>query len=138
MEKEMEKIKKHSRKRQAILDLLCTTTEHPSAEQIYTQLKGKFPDLSLATVYRNLSEFRREGVIISVATVGGNERFDARCAAHEHFICDICAGVSDLSLDMITKETYEAVYDETGGRPNRHSLNFYGICGGCAEKSSKL
>ena len=68
---------KHFRKRDAILACLRSTTEHPSAEWIYAQLKPEIPDLSLGTVYRNLRLFLQEGLIISVGTVDGLERFDA-------------------------------------------------------------
>ena len=54
----MPAVRKHSRKRDAILECLRCTTSHPTAEWIYTQLKPTIPDLSLATVYRNLAMFK--------------------------------------------------------------------------------
>ena len=61
--------RKHSRKRDAILECLRCTTSHPTAEWVYTQLKPTIPDLSLATVYRNLAMFKDEGTIDSVTGV---------------------------------------------------------------------
>ena len=58
--------RKHSRKRDAILECLRCTTSHPTAEWVYTQLKPTIPDLSLATVYRNLAMFKDEGTLVSV------------------------------------------------------------------------
>ena len=46
-------VRKHSRKRDAILECLRCTTSHPTAEWVYNQLKPTIPDLSLATVYRS-------------------------------------------------------------------------------------
>src|SRR5699024_11189371 len=54
----MESTRKHSRKRDAILDCMRSTTCHPTAEWVYQQLKPVFPDLSLGTVYRNLAMFK--------------------------------------------------------------------------------
>ena len=54
---------RHSPKREAILECLRSTTCHPSAEWVYAQLKPRIPDLSLATVYRNLARFRAEGTV---------------------------------------------------------------------------
>ena len=51
----MSTVRKHSHKRDAILECLRCTTSHPTAEWVYTQLKPTIPDLSLATVYRNLA-----------------------------------------------------------------------------------
>ncbi len=59
-------VRKHSRKRDAILECLRCTTSHPTAEWVYNQLKPTIPDLSLATVYRNLAIFKAEGTIDSV------------------------------------------------------------------------
>ena len=70
--------RKHSRKRDAILECLRCTTSHPTAEWVYTQLKPPIPDLSLATVYRNLAMFKDEGTIDSVGVYNGLERFDFR------------------------------------------------------------
>ena len=59
---------RYSPKRDAILQCLRSTTCHPSAEWVYSQLKPKIPDLSLATVYRNLARFRAEGAVTQPPT----------------------------------------------------------------------
>ena len=64
-------VRKHSRKRDAILSCVRGTTCHPTAEWVYTQLKPEIPDLSLGTVYRNLAMFKQDGEIVSVGTVAG-------------------------------------------------------------------
>ena len=54
---------KRSRKRDAILACVRSTTAHPTADWVYARLKPEIPDLSLGTVYRNLAMFKREGLI---------------------------------------------------------------------------
>ena len=49
--------RKNSKKRHVILEALAATTAHPTAQELYQQLKPDYPDLSLGTVYRNLSLF---------------------------------------------------------------------------------
>ena len=78
----MEVQRKKSKKRQAILESLRSVTDHPTAEMIYNRLKPEYPDLSLGTVYRNLAMFLEEGQVISVGTVDGQERYDARTDFH--------------------------------------------------------
>ena len=51
----MSTMRRHSKKRDAILSCIRRSHLHPSAEWIYTQLKPEHPDLSLGTVYRNLA-----------------------------------------------------------------------------------
>ena len=89
----MATIRKRSRKRDAILACVRATTCHPSAEWVYQRLKPTIPDLSLGTVYRNLSMFKDEGLVISVGTVGGLERFDGNTKPHTHFVCTRCSAV---------------------------------------------
>ena len=68
--------RKNSKKRQVILEALAATTAHPTAQELYQQLKPDYPDLSLGTVYRNLSLFAEEGDAMSV----GAPRTPALCA----------------------------------------------------------
>ena len=92
----MEGTRKHFKKRDAILECLMSTTAHPSADMVHEMLQNEHPDISLATVYRNLALFKKQGRIISVGTVNGTERFDANTAPHVHFVCNGCDAVLDL------------------------------------------
>ena len=57
----MQAVRKNSKKRQALLDALCASHEHPTAEMLYNALKPMIPELSLGTVYRNLGVLVEEG-----------------------------------------------------------------------------
>ena len=127
--------KKHFRKRDAILTCLRQTTVHPSAEWIYTQLKSEIPDLSMGTVYRNLTLFKEQGRIVSVGTVKGVERFDGNTDPHVHFICQECDAVIDL-MDMQIPDTLKGVAEtSSGGQVNECTLCFSGLCQECLVKS---
>ena len=93
---------KQFRKRNAILACLRGTTCHPSAEKLYQMLQQEHPDISLATVYRNLALFKSQGIIASVATVGGVERFDGNIEPHVHFICSGCGAVLDVEDFLVS------------------------------------
>ena len=90
--------RKNSKKRQVILEALAATTAHPTAQELYQQLKPDYPDLSLGTVYRNLSLFAEEGDAMSVGVFRGQERFDARTNPHAHLHCVQCGRVIDCLL----------------------------------------
>ena len=131
----MEPKTKHFKKREAILNCLRSTTSHPTAEWVHAQLKAEYPDISLGTVYRNLALFKEQGLIISVGTVNGIERFDADTEPHVHFICTRCHKVEDLP-GMIILESLTAEADRyTGGRTKTCSLSFTGACRECASKT---
>ncbi len=122
--------RKFSKKRAAILEALRHTDEHPSAEMLYSRLKGEFPDLSLGTVYRNLAMFVADGDAVSVGSVGGQERYDAVTAPHAHFICSCCGRVLDVCSPNLAGVDRQ-VEAETGGVVLSRSLSFTGTCARC-------
>ena len=129
----MERTAKHFRKRDAILSCLRQTTEHPSADWVYAKLKPQIPDLALGTVYRNLSLFKDQGLIASLGTVGGVERFDGNVTPHVHFICTACHKVLDLSQIQVPEELNASADRASGGRVESCQLTFNGRCGSCKE-----
>ena len=127
----MERTNKHFRKRDAILHCVRSTDAHPSAEWVYEHVKIQVPDISLATVYRNLSLFKEQGLITSLGTVKGVERFDGNTEPHVHFICTQCGSVLDLPEISVPEELNSAVARSSGGRVDNCQLSFTGICGKC-------
>ncbi len=129
-------MKRYSRKREAILQAIRSTTSHPSAEWVYTQLKPQFPDLSLATVYRNIASFMESGELVRVAVVDSKERYDADLSSHSHFICQVCGDVSDVKIAG-GREIDIIAENALGAKVNRHELVFRGICKKCLSNSDK-
>ncbi|HIR64099.1 MAG TPA: transcriptional repressor [Candidatus Faecousia faecigallinarum] len=127
--------RKRSRKREAILDCLRQTDVHPSAEWVYRRLKPRIPDLSLATVYRNLALFKQEGLICSLGVVQGLERFDGDTSPHVHFICTGCGRILDLPGLQLPAELASQAVQITGGQVTGASLRFHGVCRHCATPS---
>ncbi len=121
---------KYSRQRDAIYAALMSTKEHPSAQSIYESLRNEFPNLSLATVYRNLALFKREGAAKCVGTVDGVERFDGDMTPHSHFICTTCATVYDISNE-ITSAYLDSISHDMVSQAD--SLAVYGKCTNCSE-----
>ena len=127
--------RKRSRKREAILDCLRQTDVHPSAEWVYRRLKPRIPDLSLATVYRNLALFKQEGLICSLGVVQGLERFDGDTSPHVHFICTGFGRILDLPGLQLPAELASQAVQITGGQVTGASLRFHGVCRHCATPS---
>ena len=128
---------KQFRKRNAILECLRNTDLHPSAETLHQMLQKTHPDISLATVYRNLALFKNQGVITSLGAVNGIERFDAITEPHVHFICSCCSSVRDLPQMEIPESLCSQVADSTGGQVDSCQLIFTGICRECLAKTHR-
>ena len=124
-------MQKHSKKRDAILNCICSTKTHPSAEWVYARLKPDIPDLSLATVYRNISLFKDQGKVVTVATVNGHERIDGDTSPHPHFICSKCSSVIDIEPLNGEKALETDILEKYGFEVNSHELLFRGCCNKC-------
>ena len=132
----MEKVRKHSKKRDAILECVRSTKCHPTADWVYQQLKPEIPDLSLGTVYRNLAMFRTEGTIQSLGTVNGMERYDGTIEPHTHFICTNCGQVLDLETVELPEEVLQKAAQAAGGTIRTWQLLFNGTCNHCIEENN--
>lgn len=122
---------KHSRQREAIKSFLCSREDHPTADMVYTNIRREFPNISLGTVYRNLSLLVEIGEIQKIVADGA-DRFDARMTPHSHFICKGCGRVMDIMVpldDPVPKVNESLAF----GRADECRIEFYGICNQCKE-----
>ena len=124
-------MKRFSRKRQAVLDCLKSTKCHPSAEWIYSQLKGDIPDLSFATVYRNLSQLKEAGEIRSLGIIDGKERFDADISNHIHAVCSKCGKTLDVFEVPLCDDNIMKAASSIGFEVERAEFRLIGICNEC-------
>lgn len=124
---------KYSRQREAIKDFLAARTDHPTADMIYSHIREDFPNISLGTVYRNLSLLAERGEILKLSCGDNADHFDGCTAPHYHFFCRNCQSVSDLELpdmDIINL----AASRNFCGKIEGHTLYFYGICQACTAR----
>jgi Fur family peroxide stress response transcriptional regulator len=85
--------------RLAIYKALIESTDHPSAESIFNQIRTSFPDVALDTIYRTLSTFSEIGIIHLVEGYGEVKRYDPNTEPHHHFRCTRCNKIVDLHAD---------------------------------------
>lgn len=95
---------KNTRQKEIILDAVNQLKNHPTADEIYLYLKKDNPKLSLATVYRNLNQFAKEGRIRRVSVPGDSERFDSTMDVHEHFFCENCGNIHDVHIPGLEEQ----------------------------------
>lgn len=127
----MENLKrKHSVKRDRILELLRGSKEHPTADWVYERLKKEYPDLSLGTVYRNLRILAEEGHIFSIRNGSTFDRFDADLSPHQHLTCERCGKVMDIEIDL-EDSVLRRLEEQTGFRVSSPRVSIGGICPEC-------
>ncbi len=129
----MDKKRNYSKKREAILNKLRSTKCHPTAEWLYQNLKSAYPDLSLGTVYRNLAQFKDEGLVASIGVINGQERFDANVTPHTHFVCSKCGAVIDVPGVFRSDEVIRSAR-RMGFEVTSCEILLHGLCPKCRKK----
>ena len=124
---------KYSRQRESIKEFLMTRKDHPTADVVYENMKKIYPNISLGTVYRNLSLLSEIGEIQKLSTGIGPDRFDGNPKPHYHFICKECGSVLDLNVTGLDHINVLAAQD-FNGEIEGHVTYFYGKCPSCKGK----
>ena len=121
---------RETKQKTAILEFLRSKRQHYSAIQIYDAVREKIPNISLGTVYRNLSTLIESGEIISVETIDKCVFYDGFIADHAHFVCQSCKSIYDF--DMPTG--LDSSIKSDGFLVEKQRLVCYGICKNCLLK----
>lgn len=124
---------KYSRQREVIKDFLCTRKDHPTADTVYMNVRQQFPNISLGTVYRNLTLLSDIGEIARLRVGDGVDHFDADTSNHNHFVCTQCGCVLDLDMESID-DIIQTAGENFDGLIEGHVTYFYGKCGNCCEE----
>ena len=124
---------RHTKQREAILKLLRGTYSHPTADQIYDEVRKEIPNISKGTVYRNLKVLRDMGLVSELNLNDTVSRFEAKQKSHYHFRCERCGRVFDVN-EPINKELDRKIAKRTGFKISYHQLEFRGLCHDCQQK----
>jgi Fur family peroxide stress response transcriptional regulator len=124
---------KYSRQRELILKTLKENVVHPTADFIYNVLKKQVPNLSLATVYRNLHLLADNGLIKRIDGLDGSIHFDHNIDEHYHFICAKCGKVYDIPYE-VAPQLADTASSLTGLDVREYDISFKGYCPECKTK----
>lgn len=123
---------KYSHQREIIYNILSGVKTHPTAQWIYDESRKSIPNISLGTVYRNLTKLKNDNRITSFSIGNGTEHFDADTSVHAHFCCNKCGSILDVMLQGSKVEKLEDEVNHSFGCTVENTrLLFYGICKDC-------
>jgi Fur family peroxide stress response transcriptional regulator len=120
--------------RLVLLRALSQTRTHPTADELYRQVQRQLPNVSQATVYRNLQELVRARLIATLERAGSAVQYDANPDDHHHFVCTRCGAVSDIYLKDVAYAVDAARSMTTPSSIDRAELQLHGVCARCAPK----
>lgn len=121
---------RHTAQRAAIFRFLRGVKTHPTADEIFTQVREQLPDISLATVYKALEAFVEAGVARKLAMGGGPARYDGRLDDHDHIRCLKCGLVRDV-VGSHDSDMIHGLKSEDGFEIVDYRLELLGYCPAC-------
>ena len=117
----------------ALLRLLAASDGHPSASQLYEQMKDQFPTTSLATVYKTLNVLKEIDEVLELGFSGDDNRYDGKNPyPHPHLICIRCQKILDPEV-ILPQNLVQEVAQSSGYQIVGHRLDFYGLCPDCQD-----
>lgn len=128
-------IKRNTIQRSLVFDTVNKLQCHATADEIYDAIVKEHPNVSRATVYRNLKLLSETGYIRKIEIPGGADRFDHRCHDHCHVKCEVCGRLFDVDMEYITG-LEKGIKNDRGFEFTGYDILFRGICPDC-QKSSK-
>lgn len=116
-----------------ILEILETSDKkHLSAEQIYNALRKNKQDVSLATIYRVLTQFEQSNIVHRLNFEDNQAVFELMDGSHhDHLVCVKCGNIEEF-IDEVIEAHQESIAQKYGYQLTEHSLCLYGICPNCA------
>lgn len=116
--------------RQIVLSTVQSLKNHPTTDDIYTEIFKQHPTISRGTVYRNLNILADTGQVLKVSMPDSADRFDHTTHNHYHIKCTECECFFDVDVEYI-QEINEIIAEKTGFDLQAHEIVFKGICPDC-------
>jgi len=130
IEKYREKGFKLTPQRLAILRYLEGNRNHPSAEDIFRDIRKVYPTISFATVYNTVQALVERGELMEINIDPGRRHFDPDSRPHHHIRCTSCGKIADVMVDysayLELPEKIQEDFDVTGNH-----VDFFGLCSDC-------
>ena len=112
-----------------IYDIINAPAYHLTAEQIFGQVREKYPGVVLATIYNNINKLCDTGLIRRVSMDGAPDRYD-RTERHDHLVCKSCGKIADISFGDLTASLHQTLGEDF----LYYDLKVFYLCPDCRKK----
>ena len=119
--------------RLAICQAVFSSSDHPSAEQIFDTVREEHKNMSFATVYKTLDLLNRIGLVQELSYNGHFSRYDPKSAVHINIVCPKCMSIRDYESEKL-KENWEDIISEIQGEIIGQRIDVYKLCKKCREE----
>jgi Fe2+ or Zn2+ uptake regulation protein len=122
---------RYTEQRAAVFRFLRSTDSHPTADEVFLQVRPQVPGISLATVYKSLETLVGCGLATKLTYGDGSARYDGRTDDHHHVRCLSCGSVADLPGRVDTREVNRLEENAGHFRITGYRLELTGYCPSC-------
>ncbi|MHC4181903.1 MAG: Fur family transcriptional regulator [Planctomycetota bacterium] len=116
--------------RLGIFRILEGNSTHPSAEDVFKEIRENYPTISFTTVYKTLEIMEKMGAVLKVTIDEQRKHYDPDTNVHHHIICSKCNKISDIKKEYVKPRLPREVLDEF--TPSGYQISFYGTCKECS------
>jgi Fur family peroxide stress response transcriptional regulator len=127
---------KLTHQRLVIFNVLSSMLNHPSAEDVFEEVKNRIPTIAFDTVYRTLALFERHGLISKVNYLDSRTRYDSVTERHCHLICTRCRKIEDFYWAEVDQLQIPKETKFWGSIKNKY-VELRGLCQDCLTKDVK-
>jgi Fur family peroxide stress response transcriptional regulator len=117
-----------------LVRLIAASEGHPSASQLYLQIKRQFPTMSHATVYKTLALLKEMNQVLEIDLHNDSHYDGNRPQPHPHLICIQCSKIIDAEVSL-DQQSLRSLEQASGYQVLRPQISLYGLCPDCKEKS---
>ena len=116
-----------------ILSAIENSDDHISAEEIYTQVVAKYPNVNISTVYRTLELLKQLGLVTETDLGEGRVRYHpTEKGHHHHLVCQECGAIIDLD-ESVLSSVKDVLLQEYGFVADLRHLAIFGRCVNCSK-----
>lgn len=112
-----------------IYHIITGSVKHLTVEQIYAEIRNKYPKIVLATVYNNVNRLWNAGLIRKVTVENMPDRYD-RIMRHDHLVCRRCGKLKDISFEDLTA----SLRSQLGETFLSYDLKVFYLCPECRKR----
>ncbi len=126
---------KHTKQRDAILNVFLEASGHITSEEIYEHVRRTYPNIGYTTVYRTMKLLCEAGLAAERHFDEGATRYEIAQHHHDHLVCVCCGKIIEFECQMI-ESTQNEIADRYGFLVLRHRHELYGHCESCRTPAS--
>ncbi len=116
--------------RRLVLEAIFAAEGHQTAEELTATVQARAPDVHMSTIYRNLDDLERLGVVIHAHLGHGPAMYHLASTAHGHLVCEGCGTTIEVPDELFAGLSRSA-RSEFGFDIDPHHFALLGHCRGC-------